>query len=134
MQVRFGVRAIQDNRKGGQIKSIVNPWETDILNRSLNGYLKVGVPLNEDNSQNLAFIADYSYQDMDSFFGATKYIAGQHSAFTNLLYQNVINDSHRFTLGLNGTFDRYDEDFSRIVAAGTASKQEIGRASCRERV
>ncbi len=125
VQVRFGVRAIQDNRKGGQIKSIVNPWETDILNRSLNGYLKVGVPLNEDNSQNIALIADYSYQDMDSFFGATKYIAGQHSAFTNLLYQNVINDSHRFTLGLNGTFDRYDEDFSRIVAAGTASKQGI---------
>ncbi|MBQ3249845.1 MAG: TonB-dependent receptor [Bacteroidales bacterium] len=125
VQVRFGVRAIQDNRKGGQIKSIVNPWETDILNRSLNGYLKVGVPLNEDNSQNIALIADYSYQDMDSFFGATKYIAGQHSAFTNLLYQNVINDSHRFTLGLNGTFDRYDEDFSRIVAAGTAAKQGI---------
>lgn len=125
VQVRFGVRAIQDNRKGGQIKSIVNPWETDILNRSLNGYLKVGVPLNEDNSQNIALIADYSYQDMDSFFGATKYIAGQHSAFTNLLYQNVINDSHRFTLGLNGTFDRYDEDFSRIVAAGTASKQGV---------
>ncbi len=125
VQVRFGARAIQDNRKGGQIKSIVNPWETDILNRSLNGYLKVGVPLNEDNSQNIALIADYSYQDMDSFFGATKYTAGQHSAFTNLLYQNVINDSHRFTLGLNGTFDRYDEDFSRIVAAGTASKQGI---------
>ena len=125
VQVRFGVRAIQDNRKGGQIKSIVNPWETDILNRSLNGYLKVGVPLNEDNSQNIALIADYTYQDMDSFFGATKYIAGQHSAFTNLLYQNIINDSHRFTLGLNGTFDRYDEDFSRIVAAGTASKQGI---------
>ena len=125
VQVRFGVRAIQDNRKGGQIKSIVNPWETDILNRSLNGYLKVGVPLNEDNSQNIALIADYSYQDMDSFFGATKYIAGQHSAFTNLLYQNVINDYHRFTLGLNGTFDRYDEDFSRIVAAGKASKQGI---------
>ncbi len=125
VQVRFGVRAIQDNRKGGQIKSIVNPWETDILNRSLNGYLKVGVPLNEDNSQNIALIADYSYQDMDSFFGATKYIAGQHSAFTNLLYQNVINDSHRFTLGLNGTFDRYDEDFSRIVAAGTSAKQGI---------
>ncbi|MBQ7899244.1 MAG: TonB-dependent receptor [Bacteroidales bacterium] len=125
VQVRFGVRAIQDNRKGGQIKSIVNPWETDILNRSLNGYLKVGVPLNEDNSQNIALIADYSYQDMDSFFGATKYIAGQHSAFTNLLYQNVINDSHRFTLGLNGTFDRYDEDFSRTVWAGTVAKNAI---------
>jgi hypothetical protein len=118
VQVRFGVRAIQDNRKGGQLMSIENPWETNILNRSLNGYLKVGVPLNEDNSQNIALVADYSYQDMDSFFGATDYIAGQHSAFANLLYQNVINDSHRFTLGLNGTFDRYNEDFQRYMAVG----------------
>ena len=116
-QVRFGVRAIQDNRHGGQV-GVENPWISDILNRSLNGYLKVGVPLNEENTQNIALVADYSYQDMDSYFGATKYIAGQHSAFANLLYQNVINESHRFTLGLNGTFDRYNEDFTRTVLVG----------------
>ena len=137
VQVRFGVRAIQDTRHGGQMLQIdgkhvmydkddytadplspeakIQPWGSDIMNRSLNGYVKVGVPLNEENSQNIALIADYSYQDMDSYFGATKYLAGQHSAFTNLLYQNVINDSHRFTLGLNGTFDRYDEDFKRVI-------------------
>ena len=123
-QVRFGVRAIQDNRHGGQV-GVENPWISDILNRSLNGYLKVGVPLNEENTQNIALVADYSYQDMDSYFGATKYIAGQHSAFANLLYQNVINDSHRFTLGLNGTFDRYNEDFTRTVFAGTTEKNGI---------
>lgn len=137
VQVRFGVRAIQDKRHGGQMLEIdgkhvmydkddytadplmpeakFQPWGSDILNRSLNGYLKVGVPLNEENSQNIALVADYSYQDMDSYFGATQYLAGQHSAFANLLYQNVINDSHRFTLGLNGTFDRYDEDFKRVI-------------------
>ena len=135
IQVRFGVRALQDARLGGQVlkdadgreviydyKSYilqntdnVDPWGSDIFNRSINGYVKVGVPINEDNSQNIALIADYAYQDMDSYFGSTKYIAGQHSAFANLLYQNVISDSHRFTLGLNGTFDRYDEDFRRQV-------------------
>ena len=139
MQIRFGVRAIQDSRHGGQMlmengedvfynhndyiwnpleynpEKGLNPWGSDILNRSLNGYLKVGVPLNEDNSQNIALIADYNYQDMDSYFGATKYLAGQHSAFANLLYQNVISDAHRFTVGLNGTFDRYDEVFRRQI-------------------
>ncbi len=138
VQVRFGVRALQDSRLGGQVLKVdgrdvlydkdtytldsdwrTNAWGSDIFNRSVNGYLKVGVPLNEDNSQNIALIADYSYQDMDSYFGSTKYIAGQHSAFTNLLYQNVINDSHKFTLGLNGTFDRYDEDFARTVLGAT---------------
>ena len=138
VQVRFGVRAIQDSRLGGQMltengkhvfynkdnyiwdpqqlkEGQINPWGSDILNRSINGYLKVGVPLNDDNSQNIALIADYNYQNMDSHFGATDYVAGQHSAFANLLYQNVINDSHRFTLGMNGVFDRYNEDFRRIV-------------------
>ena len=138
VQVRFGVRAIQDSRLGGQVlkeggkdvyfnheeyiwnpnekpEELVNPWGSDILNRSLNGYLKVGIPLNEENSQNIALIADYNYQDMDSYFGATKYLAGQHSAYANLLYQNVISDSHKFTVGLNGVFDRYDENFRRQV-------------------
>ena len=138
VQVRFGVRALQDKRLGGQIlrdadgKEVlfdkdnfildrskasgkVNAWGSDILNRSINGYLKVGVPLNESNSQNIALIADYSYQNMDSYFGATKYLAGQHSSFFNLLYQNEINESHKFTLGLNGTYDLYNEDFLRKV-------------------
>ena len=150
-QVRFGVRAIQDRRHGGQMledkdgrhvmynkeeydpnpftaANTIDPWGSDILNRSLNAYLKVGVPLNEDNSQNIALVTDYSYQDMDSYFGKTMYLAGQHSAFANLLYQNVINDSHRFTLGLNGTFDRYNEDFERsswIIGPVKAEKSGI---------
>ena len=129
-QVRFGVRAIQDDRKGGQVDGIVDPWKSNILNRSLNGYLKIGVPLNENNSQNIALIADYNYQDMDSFFGTTTYVADQHSAYANLLYQNVINDSHRFTLGLNGTYDRYNEDFRRLVALqNTADKGKTNLAN-----
>ena len=138
VQVRFGVRALQDKRLGGQIlrdsdgKEVlfdkdnyisetfaadgkVNAWGSDILNRSINGYLKVGVPLNESNSQNIALIVDYSYQNMDSYFGATKYLAGQHSSFFNLLYQNEISESHKFTVGLNGTYDLYNEDFLRKV-------------------
>ena len=146
VQVRFGVRALQDNRLGGQMLKGENgehvfynkdtytlaprpgqldPWGSDILNRSINGYLKVGVPLNEDNSQNIALIADYSYQDMDSYFGSTKYLAGQHSAFANLLYQNVISDEHKFTLGLNGTFDRYNEDLTRLVTIQDFTKNDV---------
>ena len=151
VQVRFGVRALQDKRLGGQIlrdadgnqvlydkdnyiletfaaDGKVNAWGSDILNRSINGYLKVGVPLNESNSQNIALVADYSYQDMDSYFGATKYLAGQHSSFFNLLYQNEINESHKFTLGLNGTYDLYNEDFLREVwITGVNSTKRHGR-------
>lgn len=146
VQVRFGVRALQDSRLGGQMlrdadgkhifydrntytlepaAGVLDPWGSDILNRSINGYLKVGIPLADDNSQNIALVADYNYQDMDSYFGSTRYLAGQHSAFANLLYQNEINESHKFTLGLSGTFDRYDEDFRRLVTVQDVSASGI---------
>ncbi|MBR5836299.1 MAG: TonB-dependent receptor [Bacteroidales bacterium] len=137
VQVRFGVRALQDNRLGGQMlkdadgkyvyydkdtysifskPGSLDPWGSDIMNRSVNGYLKIGIPLNEDNSQNIALVGDYAYQDLDSYFGSTKYLAGQHSLFGNLLYQNEINESHKFTLGMSATYDRYMKDFYRLVA------------------
>ena len=146
MQIRFGIRALQDNRLGGQMfkgpdgehvyynkdtyslvqqPGTLDPWGSDILNHSLNGYVKIGVPLNEENTQNIAFVGDYSYQDMDAYFGSTKYIAGQHSAFGNLLYQNVINDSHQFTAGASMTYDRYDEDFHRLVMLQDVSDKGI---------
>ena len=62
---------------------------------------------------------------MDAYFGSTKYIAGQHSAFGNLLYQNVVNDAHKFTVGASATFDRYDEDFHRLVMFQDASDKGI---------
>ena len=132
VQVRFGVRALQDSRKGGQEGydydsftfepkesdekgKTYAPWGSDIMNRSINGYLKVGVPLNEENSQNIALVADYNYYDMDSYFGATKYLAGQHSGFLNLLYQNEVNESHKFTVGLSANYDRFNENLERFV-------------------
>ena len=147
VQVRFGVRALQDSRLGGQMVENINgysnfydkdtyrggprptdnlyPWGSDIMNRSLNGYMKIGIPLSEDNSQNIALVGDYSYQDMDSYFGSTKYIADQHSLFGNLLYQNEINESHKFTLGMSATYDRYLEDFRRFVALQDVSDKGL---------
>ena len=131
VQVRFGVKALHDTRKGGQEGYdhdtyqewedgyADDPWGSDIVNKSLGGYLKVGIPLSEDNSQNIAFVADYSYTDMDSWFGQSTWLGSQHSVLGNLMYQNEINESHRFTVGLGGTFDRYDEYINRYVRSET---------------
>ena len=142
MQVRFGVRALQDTRLGGQMlkgkdgkdvfydkdtyslfpkEGVIDPWGSDIMNRSINGYMKIGIPLNEDNSQNIALVGDYTYQNMDSYFGSTKYLADQHSLFGNLLYQNVISDAHKFTVGMSATYDRYTKDFRRLVVGQDVS-------------
>ena len=136
-QVRFGVRAVRDKRKGGSMSDSDTPWQSDILNSNIGAYLKVGVPLNEANTSNVAAVLDYTFQSMDAGYGAGVtapsfmpalpdglyglhgfdhgYDAGQHSAFINLLYQNQDNDNHHFTLGLSDCFDRYDETFTPIA-------------------
>lgn len=142
LQVRWGVKAVRDHRQGGMDgydKSGMeprwasdefileptegnsfakylseSPWGTDITNSLLNAYLKVGKPLREDGSSSIAAIADWSWQKSDSWFGASSYLASQQSGFINLLYRNMLNESHDFTVGLSGTFDHIDEAVAKL--------------------
>ena len=119
VQVRFGVKALYDSRVGGQMDfshkyvdslgSLNVPWGTDITNKGLNGYLKVGIPLNEDNSHNIAVVADYVYHQFDSYFGLKSFFGKQNSGFLNVMYQGIPNDSHRFTFGVRDFLDSYDQ-------------------------
>lgn len=146
LQVRFGVRAIRDSRIGGQMledekgekhifdhnnaydfineSSASNVWGSNILNRSIDTYVKVGYPLDEDGCTSIALVADYNYQDSDMYFGKTSYLGGQHSGFMNLLYQGEINEDNKFTVGLSGMADLYDESLARYVLTGSKSKFE----------
>ncbi|MCQ2182202.1 MAG: TonB-dependent receptor [Bacteroidales bacterium] len=108
VQVRFGVRAIRDDRIGGQMEN--TGWRSNILNRSINGYVKVGVPVSEDGNRSVALVSDYTYQNLASNFDWRRYNAGQHSAFVNLMYQDISSDNHHFTLGFSEMFDAYSEN------------------------
>ena len=123
-QIRWGVRAIRDTRRGGQM---AGPWKSDVANSLLNGYIKVGRSLREDGSASIALVGDYAFQKMDSFFGKNLYNANQQSAFANLIYRNQFNESHDFTAGVNVTADWWEEDISasglRLSGAKTTCLQ-----------
>lgn len=126
VQVRFGVKGVYDKRIGGQTSKFDNPWRSHINNRNLNGYLKVGVPLNADNSHNIALVADYVYYDMDSDFGLKNYNGKQQSAYVNLIYQGIPNEHHRFSFGVRNQFDYFDE-LLIDTAPLTSSNYNLGR-------
>ena len=125
VKLRWGVNAVSDTRNGGQVGydkdnyAFGQPWGSDIGNRVFGAYLKIGVPLREDQSSSVALVTDYTWQEMDAAFGSATYLARQKSAFVNLLYRNQINEHHDFTVGVSGVFDSYDEKLQRHVAAGT---------------
>lgn len=115
MQLRFGVRVLHDNRRGGQMGDAGN-WKSKIDNNDFGAYVKAGFPLNKDNTSNVAVVADYNYHKIASDFTTRAYDASQHSVFVNLLYQNQSIRQHFFTLGLSETADFYSEDFIGSMA------------------
>ena len=123
-QIRLGVSAVSDHRFGGQsgfdrdTYTAGMPWGSDIWNRVLGTYLKVGVPLDEDQASSIALVADYTLHDMDAAFGSAGYLARQNSAFVNLIWRNHVTDDHDFTVGASGTMDIYDEKLDRTVSGG----------------
>ncbi len=131
-QVRFGVKALRHTSRGGMVGEHGHPaydkdayapgrpWGSDIATNYLNGYLKVGVPLNEDNSQNIALVADGTWQNMDAYFGADSWRPSQTSAFLNLLYQNEMSEAHHFTVGLSGIYDALSQNLQRAGSAALA--------------
>ncbi len=119
VQIRFGVTALSDERIGGQMgytkqnNGLLSDgselWGSIIRNRGINGYLKAGFPLNKENTQNIAFVADYTYYDVKSNFGKKLYSGEQNLGFINLIYQNTQYEGHRFSIGLRNQYDNINE-------------------------
>ena len=119
VQLRFGFKALSDDRIAGMngfkkgMDLTPQLWGSEIKNKGINGYAKLGVPLNESNSKNIAAIVDYSWHNMNSFFGLNRYDANQNSAFLNLMFLNEISPNHKYVLGLSSQTDNFDEELSK---------------------
>ena len=123
MQIRFGARYIYDDRLGGQMDATKDNtwnlnnmiWGSRIQNKGINPYLKIGVPLNEDNSANIALVLDFNHNEFDSFFGMKDFNGKQNSVFANLIYQNEINELHKVEFGLTAQYDGISQKLVRNV-------------------
>ncbi|MBP5505999.1 MAG: TonB-dependent receptor [Bacteroidales bacterium] len=128
LQIRFGFKVVDDDRVGGQMaftRDMANQqrpaaWGSLIGNRLYNGYLKVGMPMNEDQSSSLAFVTTFNRYETDASFGYKRYQGLQHTWFANLLYHNDINESHTVEAALTGQFDDTGEEY-RFLPEGFGS-------------
>lgn len=126
-QLRFGLSALTDNRLAGeneftgvdhnQITEINSTtiWGSKIKNKHINGYVKLGIPLNADNSQNIAGVIDYTYHKINSYFGLKDFNGIQYSIFFNLIYQNEINEHHKIIAGFSGLSDETEQSFEQRI-------------------
>jgi len=114
---QFGLKVLDENRDGGQVKFDENALQEDqefyginIKTRRYEAWGKTGYVFGNANESNLGFINSYSYHHQNSFFGINDYEGKQHNYYTNLIFQSKLGShKHSYTTGASYNYDKYEE-------------------------
>ncbi|MBP3383043.1 MAG: TonB-dependent receptor [Tidjanibacter sp.] len=130
-QWRWGWRFVDENREGGQmgydhktmydqlVSEKPQTYGSDMHNRGLNAYLKVGKPVgaavwDEENQEearsSVAFVMDMDNFAMDSYFGRNTYNGLEQSVWGNLTYQHYFTGRSYLTTGASMWVRHVEED------------------------
>jgi hypothetical protein len=115
MEGMWGVKYLDESRKGGQVDYFGNEqanddlYGTEIKTKRLEAFSKTGFFLKRAESS-IGWINSYIYHDLNSFFGLNDYDGRQHQFYSNLMLQTYIsNTAHTITTGVSYKFDHFDE-------------------------
>ena len=101
-----------DEREGGQIRSISNPYEVLIDNTLLEFNSKSGLKMPDKIGKSVGLQTAFRRHNQSMKFGLTDYSALQESAFINLIGQTFIFvTDHILKYGISYYADRYTENY-----------------------
>ncbi len=126
----LNMRYMKDGKQAGEIgfnpekdKLTTNVWGSEINTEKIEISNKTGYVFPDMPFQSFGFQNSFQSHKQNSYFGLNQYDIHQKSFYSNLLFNSIINNTkHKFTTGINFTYDKYDEmvvlnfnrDFSRI--------------------
>jgi outer membrane cobalamin receptor len=129
MMASFGIKALYENRLGGQVS--YNP-DTDRNTAKAYGFgsttqryeffSKTAKLFSDKPYQGLGLIINGLVHDNASYFGFKNYTGHEKSIYTNLIYQNIINNTnHQYKAGLSYLLDDYHEKYLDSTFSRTES-------------
>ena len=105
-------RVLVDEREGGQVQSISNPYEVLIDNTLLEFNSKSGLKMPDKIGKSIGLQTAFRRHNQTIKFGLTDYNALQESAFLNLISQTSISTTdHLLKYGISYYADRYTENY-----------------------
>ncbi|TAF97029.1 MAG: TonB-dependent receptor [Cytophagia bacterium] len=118
IMAQFGIKALHENRLGGQTNFRENmrgtPQAYGFGNRTnrIEFFSKTAKLYQQKPYKGLGFILNGTAHNSDSYFGFANYDARQRTLYANLIYQSIIsNTNHKFTTGLSYLLDNYNETY-----------------------
>lgn len=104
-----GAGYLQEEREGGQMLTVTNPYRVLIDSRRAEGYMKHAFILDRDHNTNIALAANAFVYQLDGTFGPKDYAVDQRSFNSQLMLEHDFSEDHLLSTGLNLNGDRYDE-------------------------
>ena len=120
-------KSMKDEKQTGQLnfnpktdKLTTNAWGSEINTNRFEFSSKIGYVFKDMPFQSIGFQNAFTNHNQESYFGLNQYNIWQQSIYSNLIFNSIINNTnHKFSTGLNFTYDKYSEfvntiDVSRI--------------------
>ncbi|MBO4306910.1 MAG: TonB-dependent receptor [Bacteroidales bacterium] len=105
-----GVGYLQEQREGGQMLTVANPFRV-LLNASrAEAYMKHAWLVDHDHNTNIALLANGYYYSLDGTFGPKTYRNSQLNFNSRLVLEHDFNEFHNISTGLSLDGSRMDED------------------------
>ncbi|HRE73386.1 MAG TPA: TonB-dependent receptor [Flavobacteriales bacterium] len=115
----FGIHAVYDNKNGGQLGFVPSQHQftydkfgVGISTQMIEGFFKNGFLFPSSPTKSMGLIISGKHHTQDTYYGLRSYFAEQRSAYTNLIFQDIIGTTmHNYKLGLSTMLDDYRERY-----------------------
>lgn len=122
MHIAFGLRLMYDDKEGGQIAEVSNPYKAILETKQLEFFSKLGKVFPSKPYKSVALMSSYRFHDQKANFGEglsiveKKYTGEQNSLYFNFIYQSIIgNTFHKIKMGSSFYLDNYEETYQTVA-------------------
>jgi len=108
----FTGRFLTENREGGQLDNVINPYKVVIDNTLMEFSSKTGFKMPDTPNKSFGVQTAFRRHQQDIQFGLTDYNGLQESAYINLIRQTYLKHNHHvLKYGMSYYADRYQESY-----------------------
>lgn len=111
-----GIGHLQEEREGGQLLTVTNPFRVLLGARRTEGYMKHAFLLDRNHNTNIALLANGFLYRLDGTFGPKQYGVDQRNLNSQLMLEHDFNEDHNLSTGLSFNVDQMDETVSTLVS------------------
>ena len=110
------LKGLYDDRTGGQITDVSNPYKIGIRTARAEAFMKHGYVFDHERGTSIGLIFSGSYHDQQGNYGNKQYHGTQANGYFNGIFQTYFGDNHKLVTGVSFNFDDYKESLTKPLS------------------